>query len=92
MLLDLRRRFDLTPFKFCRKVRIPRPEVERHVRALPFYRWCYETVIVDRQPLEALYKEQGLSPLRQAGDMSPMDQELAGSGNRRNDVAGLGQR
>ena len=56
---------------------IDRAEVERHVRALPFYRWCYQTVITDCQPLAALYEEQGLLPLRSAGDMSPADQELA---------------
>jgi len=56
---------------------IDRAEVERHVRALPFYRWCYETVISDYQPLAAWYEEQGLLRLRPAGDMSPTDQALA---------------
>jgi hypothetical protein len=56
---------------------VDRAEVERHVRTLPFYRWCYETVITDYQPLAALYEEQGLLPFRPAGDMSPTDQELA---------------
>jgi len=56
---------------------IDRAEVERHVRALPFYRWCYETVIADCQPLAALYEEHGRLPLRPAGDMSQADQELA---------------
>jgi len=55
---------------------VDRGEVERHARSLPFYRWCYETVITDRLPLAGLYEEQGLLPLRHAGDMSPADQEL----------------
>jgi hypothetical protein len=56
---------------------VDRTEVERYVRALPFYRWCYETVISDREPLGVLYEKHGLLPIRRAGDMTPADLELA---------------
>jgi hypothetical protein len=56
---------------------VERAQVERHVRALPFYRWCYATALMDCKPLGALYEEQGLLPLRHAGEMSEADMELA---------------
>jgi hypothetical protein len=55
----------------------PRDEVERYLRAMPFYRWIYQTVIDDQQALMSLYREFGLSPIRAANEMSADDLELA---------------
>jgi len=55
----------------------PREEVERHLRALPFYRWIYQTVVDDGQALGALYRELVMSPIRPATEMSLDDLELA---------------
>jgi hypothetical protein len=57
---------------------IDRSRVESHVRALHFYRWIYQTVIDDWQPLGALYREQGLLPFRYATQMPADDLKLAG--------------
>jgi hypothetical protein len=54
-----------------------REQVVKHVRALPFYGWIYQTVIEDRASLGALYHEQHLLPFRQATRMSAQDLELA---------------
>jgi hypothetical protein len=48
-----------------------------HVRALPFYRWIYRAVTDDWEALGALYREQGLLPVRLATDMSADDLKLA---------------
>jgi hypothetical protein len=55
----------------------PRDEVERHLRAMPFYRWIYQIVIDDQQALTSLYRELGLSPIRMAKEMSADDLKLA---------------
>jgi hypothetical protein len=55
----------------------PRDEVERHLHAMPFYRWIYQTVIDDQQALTSLYREFGLSPIRAANEMSADDLKLA---------------
>jgi hypothetical protein len=52
--------------------------VAPHVRALPYYRWIYRTVIDDWHSLGALYAECGLVPVRPATAMSPEDLALAG--------------
>jgi hypothetical protein len=51
--------------------------VVQHVRALPFYRWIYQTVVDDRQSLDLLYRDQGLLPFREATQMSSDDLKLA---------------
>jgi hypothetical protein len=56
---------------------IDRDRVISHVRALHFYRWIYQTVIDDWQPLGALYREQDLLPIRLATQMSADDLKLA---------------
>jgi len=56
---------------------IDRDKVENHVRALPFYRWVYQAVLDDWEPLGALYREQGLLPIRLATQMSADDLRLA---------------
>jgi hypothetical protein len=56
---------------------IDREGVLSHVRALPFYRWIYQTVIDDWEALGALYREQGLLPVRYATEMSADDLKLA---------------
>lgn len=56
---------------------VNRQQVLQHVRALPFYRWAYQTVIDDWQLLGALYADQGLLPFRYAACMSPEDLRLA---------------
>ncbi len=56
---------------------IERDRVVQHVRALPFYRWIYQTVVDDRQSLDALYRDQGLLPFREATQMSSDDLKLA---------------
>ena len=56
---------------------IDRDRVLSHVRALHFYRWIYQTVIDDREALGALYREQGLLPIRPATEMSADDFKLA---------------
>src|SRR5438270_626034 len=66
MLLDARARIDLARFEYCRRV-----------RALHFYRWIYQTVIDDGEALGALYREQGLLPIRPATEMSADDFKLA---------------
>jgi hypothetical protein len=55
----------------------PREETERHLRALHFYRWIYQTVIDDREALGALYREFGLAPIQPATEMSASDLKLA---------------
>ena len=55
----------------------PRDEGEQYLRAMPFYRWIYQTVIDDQQALASLYREFGLSPIRAANEMSADDLELA---------------
>ena len=56
---------------------IDRDRVLSHVRALHFYRWIYQTVIDDWEALGALYREQGLLPIRLATEMSADDLKLA---------------
>ena len=56
---------------------IDRGRVESHVRALHFYRWIYQTVLDDWEPLGALYRQQGLLPVRLATRMSADDLKLA---------------
>jgi hypothetical protein len=56
---------------------IDRDRVVSHVRALHFYRWIYQTVIDDSEALGALYREQGLLPIRLATEMSADDLKLA---------------
>jgi hypothetical protein len=56
---------------------IERDRVLSHVRALHFYRWIYQTVIDDWEALGALYREQGLLPVRHATEMSADDLKLA---------------
>jgi hypothetical protein len=56
---------------------INRDRVVQHVRLMPFYRWIYQTVIDDWQLLEALYRDQGLLPFREAAQMSPDELTLA---------------
>ena len=56
---------------------IDRDGVLSHARALPFYRWIYQTVIDDWEALGALYREQGLLPIRLATEMSADDLKLA---------------
>jgi hypothetical protein len=55
----------------------PREQVERHLRALPFYQWIYQTVIAEQESLGSLYRELGLSPIRAATEMSTDDLKLA---------------
>jgi hypothetical protein len=57
-----------------------RDVADRHVRALPFYRWVYAKVTEDNALLWALYREFGLLPIRHATDMSPEDLKLAALG------------
>jgi hypothetical protein len=54
-----------------------REQVVKHVRALPFYRWIYQTVIEDWESLGVLYREQHLLPVCRAGQMSGEDLKLA---------------
>jgi hypothetical protein len=56
---------------------IERDRMLSHVRALHFYRWIYQTVIDDWETLGALYREQGLLPMRLATEMSADDLKLA---------------
>ena len=56
---------------------IDRDRVLGHVRALHFYRWIYQTVIDDWEALGALFREQGLLPIRLATEMSADDLKLA---------------
>jgi hypothetical protein len=56
---------------------IDRRQIVQHVRALPFYRWIYRTVIEDCEQLGALYREFGLLPIRHATEMSVDDLTLA---------------
>jgi hypothetical protein len=56
---------------------IGRDRVLSHVRELDFYRWIYQTVIEDWEALGALYREQGLLPVRHATGMSADDLTLA---------------
>ena len=56
---------------------IDRDRVLNHIRALHFYRWIYQTVIDDWDALGALYREQGLLPIRLASEMSSDDLKLA---------------
>jgi hypothetical protein len=56
---------------------IGRDRVLSHVRALPFYRWIYQAVTDNWEALGALYREQGLLPVRLATDMSADDLKLA---------------
>jgi hypothetical protein len=56
---------------------IDRDRVLNHVRALQFYRWIYQTVTDDWEALGALYREQGLLPMRLATEMSADDLRLA---------------
>jgi hypothetical protein len=56
---------------------IDRGRVLSHVRALPFYRWIYQAVTDDWEALGALYREQGLLPIRLATEMSADDLKLA---------------
>jgi hypothetical protein len=56
---------------------IDRSQVVQHVRALPFYRWIYQTVIEDWEQLGALYREFGLLPIRHATQTSLDDLKLA---------------
>jgi hypothetical protein len=58
---------------------IDRDRAISHVRALHFYRWIYQTVTDDWEALGALYREQGLLPIRLATEMSADDLKLAGS-------------
>jgi len=55
-----------------------RERVVNHVCGLPFYRWIYRTVIDDREPLGALYREHAVLPIRPATAMSADDLRLAG--------------
>jgi hypothetical protein len=56
---------------------IGRDRVLSYVRALPFYRWIYQAVTDDWEALAALYREQGLLPIRLATEMSADDLKLA---------------
>jgi hypothetical protein len=56
---------------------VDRDKVVQHVRALPFYRWIYQTVTDDWEKLGALYRSQGLLPIRHATQMSADDLKLA---------------
>jgi hypothetical protein len=56
---------------------IDRDRVVQHVRALHFYRWIYQTVIDDWEPLGTLHREQGLLAIRYATQMSADDLKLA---------------
>jgi hypothetical protein len=56
---------------------VDRDRVLSHVRTQHFYRWIYQTVIDDWEALGALYREQGLLPIRLATEMSAEDLELA---------------
>lgn len=56
---------------------IERDRVVEYVRSMPFYRWIYQTVVGDRQSLDALYRDQGLFPFREATQMSSDDLKLA---------------
>jgi hypothetical protein len=56
---------------------IDRGRVLSHVGALAFYRWIYQIVIDDWEALGALYREQGLLPVRYATEMSADDLKLA---------------
>jgi hypothetical protein len=56
---------------------IDRSQVVQHVRALPFYRWIYQTVIEDWEQLGALCREFGLLPIHHATEMSIDDLTLA---------------
>jgi hypothetical protein len=56
---------------------VDRDKVVQHVRALPFYRWIYQTVVDDWEKLGTLYRSQGLLPIRHATQMSADDLKLA---------------
>jgi hypothetical protein len=56
---------------------IDRDRIVSHVRALDFYRWIYQVVTDDWEALGALYREQGLLPIRLATEMSADDLKLA---------------
>jgi hypothetical protein len=56
---------------------IDHDRIVSHVRALHFYRWIYQTVIDDWEALGALYRAQGLLPIRLATEMSADDLRLA---------------
>jgi hypothetical protein len=56
---------------------VARDRVKQHVRALPFYQWIYQTVIDEYDSLGALYREQGVLPVRPATEMSADDLRLA---------------
>jgi hypothetical protein len=60
---------------------IDRDRVVGHVRALHFYRWIYQAVTDDWEALGALYREQGLLPIRLATEMSADDLKLAARGD-----------
>jgi hypothetical protein len=54
-----------------------RERVVNLAAARPFYRWPYQTVIADWDPLSALYAAQGLLPFRLATEMSADELKLA---------------
>jgi hypothetical protein len=56
---------------------IDRERAVNHVSALHFYRWIYQTVIDDWEPLGTLYRERNLLPFRYATEMSADDLKLA---------------
>jgi hypothetical protein len=56
---------------------VQRDRVVEYVRQMPFYRWIYQTVIDDCQSLDALYRDRGLFPFREATQMSSDDLKLA---------------
>jgi len=56
---------------------VDRARVTTHVRALPYYRWMYRTVLDDWQTLGALYRQHGVVPVRAATYMSAEDLGLA---------------
>jgi hypothetical protein len=57
---------------------VDRDRVLSHVGGLHFYQWIYQTVTDDWDALGALYREQGLLPIRLATEMSAGDLKLAG--------------
>jgi len=56
---------------------VERERVVQHARALPFYRWMYQTVVDDWEPLGAIYRDYGVLPFRFATQMTPDDLRLA---------------